>query len=447
MGWFCSVVGFGSSHWLWSRGKMNRFEKPPQLIHATLAVIKKMKMSILSEYEEILKVRKLSEERKTDAKMQTPFECTYERLKNDLKNQYVENIDDKISRWVSVTKTPYFQDTIPVRFYIQAKMLYREGFYEAAINVTRSICEMICIEELTNQPHPFKNLSIPDKHSPSFSVLKQFLLLPKKIDKNIFLNDIVAKISDDIPKNKDTDFIKSAYSLNKDSGNYELKIDTAKKEKNLIRFFKIFDDVGFENIEIFEPNVLKAIEEVWIKGSTYVHVKKSNNIAKEDAFSIIDTMGFVLHNLYCTEVSMGEEVVSAYSFFPDICSGVTFGMDVFATPEAAHSGYYNLPSLRQMERIINVIGIWEGEWGINSNTEKGKLHFLREGEYVNCKLEILNEESLLDMGISFFGDYFFINRIEGDIKKYFFELSFLNEETLVGKHKYSSKLIILRKIK
>ena len=37
LGWFCGLVGFCSSHWLWSRGKMNRFEKPPQLIHATLA--------------------------------------------------------------------------------------------------------------------------------------------------------------------------------------------------------------------------------------------------------------------------------------------------------------------------------------------------------------------------------------------------------------------------
>ncbi len=378
--------------------------------------------------------------------MQTPFECTYERLKNDLKNQYIENIDDKISRWVNITKAPYFQDTIPVRFYIQAKMLYREGFYEAAINVTRSICEMICIEELTKQPHPFGDLSIPDKHSPSFNLLKQFLLMPKKIDKKIFQNEIVGKILDNDPKDKDTNFIKSTYSLNKHSGNYELKLDAAKKEKNLIRLYKIFNDVDFPNFETFKPDVLNAIEKVWVEGSTYVHVKKSSNIAKEDAFSVIDSIGFVLHNLYGTGISMGEEVVSAYSFFPDICSGVTFGIDAFATPEAAHLGYYNLPSPKQMERMINAAGIWEGEWGINSNTEKGKLHFLREGEYINCKLEVLNEKSLLDMEISFFGDYFFINRIDGDRKKYFFELSFLNEETLIGKHKHSDKLMILKKI-
>ena len=77
-------------------------------------------MSILSEYEELLKVREFAEKRKEEIKMQTPFECTYERLKNDLKNQYIENIDDKITRWINITKVPYFQDTIPVRFYIQA---------------------------------------------------------------------------------------------------------------------------------------------------------------------------------------------------------------------------------------------------------------------------------------------------------------------------------------
>jgi len=404
-------------------------------------------MGTLSEYEELLKVRKLSEERKKDAKMQIPFECTYERLKNDLKNQYIENIDDKISRWISITKAPYFQDTIPVRFYIQAKMLYREGFYEAAINVTRSICEMICFEELAKQPHPFEDLTIPDKHSPSFNLLKQFLLMPKKIEQDVFQQEIAVKITNENLQDKDSDFIKSTYSLNKSTRNYELKLETAKKEKNLIRFFKIFKDVNFTEFETFEPSVLTAIEEVWVKGSTYVHVKKSNNVAKEDAFSIINSIGFVLHNLYGTGISTGREVVSAYSFFPDICSGVTFGMDVFPTPEAAHLGYYNLPSPKQMEKMVEAIGIWEGEWGINGETEKGKLYFYKEGEYINCKLESFREESQMDMGISFFGDYFFINRIDRDRKKYFFELSFLNNETLIGKHKHSNKAMIFRKLK
>jgi len=404
-------------------------------------------MSIISEYEELLKVKEFSEKRKENSEMQMPFECTYERLKNDLKNQYVENIDEKISRWINITKMPYFYDVLPVRFYIQAKMLYREGFYEAAISVSRSICEMICYEELAKIPHPFGDLTIPDKHSPSFSVLKQYLLIPKTIGKGIFLKDIVEKIIDENPQNKDSDFIKSSYPLNKTTGNYQLKLETAKKERNLIRFFKIFEEVNFKSFEVFTPEVLSALEKVWMDGSTYVHVKQSNNNAKRDAFSIIDWIGFVLHSLYGTIVSMGDEVVSAYNFFPDICSGVTFSMDLFPTPEAAKLGYYNLPSSNQMNRIITACGIWEGEWGINGNTEKGKLHFLKEGEYVNCNLEVDNErESPMNMGISFFGDYFFINRIKGDRKKYYFELSFLNEKILLGNHKYSNRRVIFRKI-
>ncbi len=398
-------------------------------------------MSTLSEYEELLKVKRLSKEKNKDAKMQMPFECTYERLKNDLKNQYVENIDEKIRRWINITKVPYFEDTIPVRFYIQAKMLYREGFYEAAISVTRSICEMICYEEISKAHHPFGDLAIPDKHSPSFSALKQFLLMPKTIEKKIFEKDIVGKIVDSNPKDKDSNFIKSSYLLDKTLGKYRLKLETAKKEGNLIRFFKIFEDVAFNDFETFEPLVLTELEKVWIDGSTYVHVKRSNNLAKEDAFSVIDGIGFVLHNLYGKSIEIGEEVVSAYNFFPDICTGVTFAMDIFPTPEAAHLGYYNLPTQEQIGRIVRAIGIWEGEWGINGKTEKGRLHFFNEGEYINCNFEIYEAKELIKMGISFYGDYFFINRIEGDREKYFFELSFLNESTLIGKHKHSNKIM------
>lgn len=402
-------------------------------------------MSIISEYEELLKIQEFSKLRKVDAKMQMPFECTYERLKNDLKNQYIENIDEKISRWISLTKIPYFHDVLPVRFYIQTKMLYREGFYEASISVSRSICEMICYEELRKISHPFGDLTIPDKHSPSFSILKQFLLMPKTIGKETFEKNIISNIVDENPQNKDSDFIKSSYQLDRTSKSYKLKNETAKKENNLIRFFKIFEKVDYHNFEIFEPDILTALEKVWLDGSTYIHVKQTENNAKDDAFSIIDNIGFVLNSLYGASILPEIEVVSAYNFFPDICSGVTYGMDVYPNAEIAQLGYYNLPSAQQFKRMIDACGIWEGEWGINGNTNKGKLHFIKEGEYVNCKLELENDLPI-DMGISFFGNYFFINRIKGDKKEYFFELSFLNERTLLGTHKHSIEKVIFRKI-
>jgi len=405
------------------------------------------RMNIILEYEELFKIKKFYEEMKKDSKMQMPFECTYERLKDDLKNQYTENIGEKISRWINITKVPYFYDVLPVRFYIQAKMLYRDGFYEAAISVSRSICEMICYEELAKIPHPFGDLTIPDKHSPSFSVLKQYLLMPKTIEKKIFEKDIVEKIVDENLQNKDSNFIKSSYSFDKTTGKYQLKLETAKKEGNLIRFFKIFEKVNFKAFELFDPKILSALEKVWIDGSTYVHVKQSNNNAKEDAFSIIDRIGFVLYGLYGTGISEGDTVTSPYSFWADICSGVSFSMDFFSTPEASQLGYYNLPSQKQFDRMEEACGIWEGEWGINGDTEKGKLHFFKEGEYVNCNLEVDNErESPIKMGLSLFGDYFFINRIKGDRKKYYFELSFLNEKTLLGNHKHLNIRVIFRKI-
>lgn len=48
-----------------------------------------------------------------------------------------------------------FYDRAPVRTYIQTKMLYRDGFYEATIMVSRSIAEMICYDRLDGVVHPF----------------------------------------------------------------------------------------------------------------------------------------------------------------------------------------------------------------------------------------------------------------------------------------------------
>ncbi|RZM24567.1 MAG: hypothetical protein EOO88_22405, partial [Pedobacter sp.] len=70
------------------------------------------------------------------------MEHTFERISNALKKEYIENSDDKLNRWIEVTAALWFRDVAPVRFYLQAKMLYRDGFYEAAIILSRSICEM-----------------------------------------------------------------------------------------------------------------------------------------------------------------------------------------------------------------------------------------------------------------------------------------------------------------
>ena len=392
-------------------------------------------MQIISDYEELFKFKTFTENRNENPLTQRSYECTYERLKNDLKNQYSENLDDKISRWLNISKVQYFQDVLPISFYIQAKMLYRDGFYEAAINVSRSICEMICYEELAKTQHPFGDITIADKQSPGFTTLKQFLLLPKRIEKKTFESEIVAKISDTNPNDKDSNFIKSSYELIKSDNHYYLKTINAKKDENLNRFMRIFKSVGFASYETFTDVILQKLEYVWTNGSTYVHVKKSEQDAKTDAFNIIDGIGFVLFNLYGAELNTNTTVVSAYSRFQDVCTGVTFGMDVFTTPEAAQNGYYNLPSQLQMDRMFKIVGKWNGEWGLNDNTTKGILEFRKEGEYVNCYLKLDSDVQEIPMGISFYGNYFFINQINGDRTRHFFQLAFLDINKLVGQHK------------
>ncbi|PIQ22193.1 MAG: hypothetical protein COW65_04585 [Cytophagales bacterium CG18_big_fil_WC_8_21_14_2_50_42_9] len=402
-------------------------------------------IKVVSDYEELFKVKDFAEKNNSSF-MRYAFACTYERMKNDLKNQYAENIEDKIKRWVNISKVQHFEDLISVSFYMQAKMLYRDGFYEAAISVSRSICEMICYEELSKQSHSFGDLELPDTHSPSFGVLKNFLLLPKKIEKKTFQKDIVNKIIDKDLKDKDSNFLKSSYELDKINGNYLLKTNCANKEKNVRRLIETLKSVDYNAFEVFTADVLDKLEYVWTHGSTYVHVKKSAQDAREDAYQIIDNIGYVLYKLYSKEVQSGVTITSIYSRFPDICTGVSYYMDFFTTAEAAERGYYNMPSDESKERIKGVCGRWLGEWGINGDTIKGILNFEENNQYITCHLITHGEEEKIPMGISFFGDYFFINQLEGDKESNNFELSFLNNNTLIGKIRNDLKYVLFTRI-
>jgi hypothetical protein len=52
----------------------------------------------ISEFEELLKIKEFSQ----NSKMKMPFDCTYERIAKALKDEYTENINEKIERWVNV---------------------------------------------------------------------------------------------------------------------------------------------------------------------------------------------------------------------------------------------------------------------------------------------------------------------------------------------------------
>lgn len=83
------------------------------------------------------------------------FHGLVNELSEDLANEYRTKIQDKVCRWSTATCVLRFYDRPPARAYIQAKMLYRDGYYEATIMVSRSIAEMVCYDRLDGLAHPF----------------------------------------------------------------------------------------------------------------------------------------------------------------------------------------------------------------------------------------------------------------------------------------------------
>jgi hypothetical protein len=108
---------------------------------------------ILEDYELLLELRAAYERRNRPA-----YDGILRELTQELADEYRAKIDDKVRRWASATVVLRFYDRPPARAYIQAKMLYRDGFYEATIMVSRSIAEMICYDRLDGVAHPFGTL-------------------------------------------------------------------------------------------------------------------------------------------------------------------------------------------------------------------------------------------------------------------------------------------------
>jgi hypothetical protein len=105
---------------------------------------------ILEDHEPLLELRDAY-----DAADWTAFHGLVRELSEDLANEYRAKIQEKVCRWATATGALRFYDRPPARAYIQAKMLYRDGFYDATIMVSRSIAEMICYDRLDGASHPF----------------------------------------------------------------------------------------------------------------------------------------------------------------------------------------------------------------------------------------------------------------------------------------------------
>jgi len=383
--------------------------------------------TIVAEFEELLKVKEFHRDKNWLA-----FDATHQAVLKALSMEYKGNLKEKLDRWVSVTNARYFEHALPVSYYFQSKMLYRDGFYEAAIILTRSICEMICYDFLSRIPHPFGNYEQLELEN--FRTLVKFMALPKSFEKEEFEKNIIQPIASVEDKN----FIKSSFTLDKKSNRYVFKVSNGKEAKNLNRFHQIMDAVSYKRKEHFPDDTFALINKVYDDGNTYVHARKSANKPKTDALNAINGIGKVLAYLYMVDGSLtGKSVVSGYSDFPDICQGTHFGLDVYFTQEDAMRGYYNLPSQKQIDKMLTLQGTWKGEWKTpRSKNQIGWLTFIIEGEYLNATFQPESTTDIFDyVGIKCFGDYFHIiippSTGKGEAL-YHFELEFLSDTVLVG---------------
>jgi len=405
------------------------------------------KSDYISEFEELLKIKEFQK----DSKMKMPFDCTYEQIAKALKHEYAENINEKINRWINVTHIQYFENSICIIYYFQAKMLYRDGFYESAIMLVRSICEMICYDLLSKNPHPFGDLE--QIEVPTFRAFVNFLAMPKLIEKKIFEEQIVNKITILDDKN----FIKSSYELDKATKVYKFKIDNGRDKKNLERFFELFKQVNFNTIDCFRNDTHQLLHEVYDIGNLYVHAKKNPNPPKEDAVKCLNILTHILSDIYSVkDTIVGKTIKSGYSDFPDICVGMNFAMEFASSPEEAQRIYLNVPHKKYFDLLFNTVGKWNGEWknGIGKNV-LGVLSFFWESpEHLNANLTYINDdniETIEPMEIKLFGNYFQIkgfdinDKIHKKGKHIFFELEFFNDNLLIGDNlDFQGKVIFKR---
>ncbi|NSW45192.1 MAG: hypothetical protein HPY79_05205 [Bacteroidales bacterium] len=404
----------------------------------------------ISEFEELLKIKDFH----NNKKMKMAFDCTYEKIAKSIKEEYTQNISEKINRWVSVTHVQYFKDTKCIRYYFQAKMLYRDGFYEAAIILSRSISEMICYDLLSKTSHPFGDLDSLD--IPMFRTFVDFLVIPKEIEKNDFDAQIIKKIDDLNIRN----LLKSSYLLDKQNNKYYYKIENGKGKSNLKRIIEAINFVGFTKTDNFSIDTRQILHNLYDIGNLYVHSKKSKNTPQKDSYECLNMLAHILSDIYglksgITELT-GKNIKSGYTDFPDICQGMNFAFEVAINPEDAYRIYCNIPNRIYFDKLFKSVGTWIGEWE-NERKEitKGILTFsLRTPEHLvaNIKYERDKMEIIEELEIKLFDNYIhLIGFDEKDMKHrkgkhIYFELHFFKENLLLGENiEFSGKVIFERK--
>lgn len=137
-------------------------------------MVKKKEKILLHEYENLLRAEHARMSGNNEG-----YSSLIEEIRKDVSGEYNSNIDEKIERWITVTRAMMWKKSQSVEFYIQAKMLYRDAFFEATIMMTRSVCEMICYELLDTISHPFGTRQ--DMEKENFRQLAKFLFNKAKI--------------------------------------------------------------------------------------------------------------------------------------------------------------------------------------------------------------------------------------------------------------------------
>lgn len=330
-------------------------------------------------------------------------------------------------------------------------MLYRDGFYEASIILSRAVCEMICYDLLSKTLHPFGDIELIEV--PIFRVFVNFLAMPKIISRSIFEKKIITKINEVDDKN----LIRSSYEIDKSNNIYNFKIECGQKKSSLQRFFEIFKKVGFNDIDNFKKDTHQYLHSVYDIGNLYAHAKENQNPPKEDATQCLNMLAHILSDIYGVNKLSNKTIKSGYSDFPDICNGMNFAIDFALTPADAQRVYLNLPSQKQINLMIQTTGTWKGEWkNEKGENQTGILTFIsNRKDHLNANLRykegIKTEEKTESMEIRLFGNYFhLIGFDEKDMKHrkgehVFFELEFFNETLLIGQNiEHKGKVIFNR---
>lgn len=402
--------------------------------------------TVISEYEELIKAKMFFIE-----KQRGFHDLTFEKIKKGLSSEYLGNLNEKITRWIDTTFFQYFRKSLPVEYYILSKMLYRDGFYEAAIITCRSICEMVCHDILRRIPHAFG--SADEISQVNFRTLLRFVCIPKILSKEVVETQLLGKLS----KPQDQKVIKGLFNIHPEVDYYSLNMENAKKPSNLANFFSLCSQVGFALFENLSRAVYIELNHIYDLGNRYVHASSRSLDPKRDSRKVLVSIGKILYDIYgieSTEDLRGINIETPYGNHPDICSGINFMIEVFASPDDAQRGYLNLPSETFLQKLKSAAGAWEGIWSCSGRiVENAKLSIVIDNDTIKAFIEHALEygETTIGLveecGVGIYNGYFQIQGLktnlasEGVHIQYsfdFFELEFLTDDILVGAHSCQS---------